>query len=233
MTYSQSKMARFGLGGACAVLLAGFSAITNQSVMEHASSVLRKHGIPVSSNDNRRSSEIVHRLVAPAGTRPPVRLLPNVITGEFGSTIYFSGECSEEVIEAIRVIQNCPTLILDGASITDSQLGSLQSLHQLETLSLNATRITDRGVRSLAQFPQLKWVALQETQISDDSVESLLLLTELECLRIAKTLVTDDGVKRLAQLRHLYELGCPQISDEIYYFLRKRFPRGGITTESN
>lgn len=113
MTYSQSKMAWFGLDGSCAVLLAGFSAIKNQSVMEHASSVLRKHGIPVSSNDNRRSSDIVHRLVAPAGTRPPVRLLPNVITGEFGSTIYFSGECSEEVIEAIRVIQNCPTLIPD------------------------------------------------------------------------------------------------------------------------
>lgn len=233
MNYSRNLLAWFGLGIACAVLMVGFSAIRTQSTMEEASHVLREHGIYYSANDNRRSSDMVHMLVAPAGTRPPNRLLPNVITGEFGSTIRVTGHCTEEVINAIRTIRDCRSLILDGSDITDSQLESLGSLNQLQTLSLNSTKITDRGVRVLASFPRLKWVELQGTLITDDSVGPLLLLQDIECLRLGNTLISDEGIRKLTQLQHLRDFGCPTMREETFAFLRQRFPDGGFSTESD
>jgi len=88
-------------------------------------------------------------------------------------------------------------LDLSGSSVTDQQLGKLQSFTNLTDLILRQTAITDQALANLSGMTQLTYLDLSGTQITDAGLASLQTLSSLNYLYLKDTAVSVKAAGRL------------------------------------
>jgi hypothetical protein len=99
--------------------------------------------------------------------------------------------------------------------LTDADVATLTSLHNLQRLSLDRNPVTDRGIAHLARLPRLQFLSLEATQITDAGLESLRRCKSLQMLTLTNTQTTDAGVRQL-------QSALPEL--EIYDANEKEWP---------
>ena len=113
----------------------------------------------------------------------------------------------ENLLPHVGRLAHLGTLRLDGSTVTDQGLKSLDGLARLESLTLVRSRIGKGGFAHLAGLKNLQIVNLEGTKVDDhDALASLDGLTALTELNLGGTPMTDAGMSSLWGLSKLQDL---------------------------
>jgi hypothetical protein len=93
------------------------------------------------------------------------------------------------------------TLILDDATIVDSDLADVSRCTRLIRLSLRNTNIGTSGTEYLQYMQKLCELNLAGTKVTDASVPHLIELTDLVLLNLADTQITYEGANAIDEGR--------------------------------
>lgn len=109
--------------------------------------------------------------------------------GEFPQLekLTLQGEFGDRELSKLPALPELKTLMLNGASITDTGLESLTKFKQLRELGLEGCRITDEGLKFLAELSELRHLNLNETQVAGTGLAHLAGLNQLEYLSLQET----------------------------------------------
>jgi hypothetical protein len=138
-----------------------------------------------------------------------------------------------------RELPATPVVEVDfgGTSITDADLGKLESLLYLWNLRLADTSITNKGLAELAGFAlhELSTLNLEKTQVTDAGMKEVAKFKQLEKLYLRDTNVTDEGLIELANLNQLEFLGLKgtKVTKAGITQLRASLPMCEINTDAN
>jgi hypothetical protein len=130
-------------------------------------------------------------------------------------------------ISALRYLRSddLQALSMHKASLTDSQLASIENLTGLRSLNLNDNPITDRGMLHLKRLRNLEVLELIDLPFTDRGLAVVKNFPGLRKLNLNGTLITDRGLLKLQGLHKLEVLSLvhDKITDKGLAVL-KNFP---------
>jgi hypothetical protein len=135
------------------------------------------------------------RSIERMGGRVQLMTLPGV---EGRKAIDLPNTVSDDDLENLRALDNLDPacLQLQGRKITGRGLASVTRLRGLRMLTLNGTSITDDDLQTLQAFPELATLNLDASKITPRGLEHLKKLPALRCVSLRGTKLPAEAVLR-------------------------------------
>lgn len=127
--------------------------------------------------------------------------------------------------------EHLQSLSADGATITDSFVGSGDHLQSIREINLSRTMVSDETMKVIALCPSLECLILNDTAITDSGIDALSRCRTLTSLSVSGTSVGDECIEKMLQLSSLNEIniGDTRISEAGARRLIERFGENAVS----